>query len=128
MTTYLLDTNAVLILALRSHAASRSTLVALAEGRRLVSQVCAIEIAIKQGLGKLDLPPPFQTHFGHAFAETVRELSAELLPIDLAHIDTLSHLPLHHRDPFDRLLISQALTESPSCTTSRPSTWAGALV
>ncbi len=83
-----------------------------------MSQVCAIEIAIKQGLGKLALPPPFQTHFGYAFAEAVRELSAELLPIDLAHIDTLSNLPLHHRDPFDRLLISQALTEGLTVVTN----------
>ncbi len=118
MTGYLLDTNAVLILALRSRDASQSTLAALESGRRFVSQVCAIEIAIKQGLGKLALPPPFQTHFANAFARLASELSADILPIALTHIDTLSHLPLHHRDPFDRLIIAQALTEGLTVVTN----------
>ena len=47
--------------------------------------------------------------FSSAFNQIVSDLSADLLPIDLKHIDRLSRLPLFHRDPFDRLIIAQAL-------------------
>ena len=87
-------------------------LARVASGRRYVSHVCAMEMAIKQSIGKLRLPPSYQTNFTSGFMETVRELSAEMLPIELDHIDTLSRLPLHHRDPFDRLIISQAIAEN----------------
>jgi PIN domain nuclease of toxin-antitoxin system len=40
-----------------------------------------------------------------------RENQIELLPITLSHILALEHLPAHHRDPFDRLLIAQAQVE-----------------
>lgn len=41
----------------------------------------------------------------------IRELRLGILPIDLRHIIFSSSLPFHHRDPFDRILISQALLE-----------------
>jgi PIN domain nuclease of toxin-antitoxin system len=69
-------------------------------------------MAIKLGLGKLQLPPPFQTSLAHAFADAVDRFAAQILPIELRHIEMLSHLPLHHRDPFDRLIIAQALAEN----------------
>ena len=81
-------------------------------GPRDVSQVCAIEIAIKMALGKLTLPPPFATSFAHAFTEAVSLAAADLMTVQLSHIEALSRLPLHHRDPFDRLIISQALVEN----------------
>ena len=84
----------------------------LEQQQRLVSQVSAIEIAIKLGLGKLSLPPPFTTSFSYAFNEAIEVAGADVLPIEMTHIETLSHLPLHHRDPFDRLIIAQALAES----------------
>jgi PIN domain nuclease of toxin-antitoxin system len=108
---YLFDTNAVLILGLQEELVPRSLLTSLAQEPRFVSQVCAIEIAIKHGIGKLSLPPPFQTAFAPAFARMVDEFSATLLAIGMDHIEILSHLPLRHRDPFDRLIISQALVE-----------------
>jgi PIN domain nuclease of toxin-antitoxin system len=41
-----------------------------------------------------------------------QECGFELLPLDLPHLLTLEQLPLHHRDPFDRLLVAQSISES----------------
>jgi len=107
---YLLDTNALLFLVFRSDRLAPDRIAALARKPRFVSHVCAIEIAIKQALGKLTLPPPFQTDFTYAFSMAVESLGATTLAIDMPHIEVLSRLPLHHRDPFDRLVIAQALS------------------
>ena len=112
MSGFLLDTNALLFLISRSDRLSERALTPLERGPRYVSQVCAIEIAIKLALGKLTLPPPFSTSFAHAFNDAVALAAADLLVVQLPHIETLSRLPLHHRDPFDRLIISQALVEN----------------
>jgi PIN domain nuclease of toxin-antitoxin system len=109
---FLLDTNAFLFVISRSDRVAADRMAALLDQPRWISQVCAIEIAIKLGLGKLSLPPPFQTSLAHAFTEAADRFVAPILPIELRHIEMLSHLPLHHRDPFDRLIIAQALTEN----------------
>lgn len=111
MLGYLLDTNVVLRLAFQRETLGVRLLEMLATEPLYISQVCALEMAIKTSIGKLPLPPPFSTNFAIGFSEMARELKAGVLAIDLGHIDTLSHLPLHHRDPFDRLIIAQALTE-----------------
>jgi len=75
---------------------------------KLVSIATCWEIAIKVGLKKLDLGEPANTFLP-------RELAAnhfDLLGIDLRHATFVEALPGHHRDPFDRLLIAQALIES----------------
>ncbi len=80
----------------------------------LLSSVSSWEIAIKHGLGKLDLPaPPVE------FVPT-RMQTTGVLPLVVTHTHALrvSELPGHHRDPFDRLLIAQALTESLSILTA----------
>lgn len=61
------------------------------------------EMRIKQGLGKLDLPDNF--------AEVLADQAFEPLAITVDHTHALHGLPLHHRDPFDRLLIAQARFE-----------------
>ncbi len=66
------------------------------------------EIAIKAGLKKLTLGEPSQTYIPAALAKT----GIELLPISVTHATAVESLPLHHRDPFDRLLIAQATLES----------------
>ena len=75
--------------------------------RVYVSAASAWEIAIKTGLGKLEVP-----------ADPATWLPAELLAnrftplaIDLRHAREVEHLPRHHSDPLDRLLIAQAATE-----------------
>jgi PIN domain nuclease of toxin-antitoxin system len=65
------------------------------------------EIAIKVGLAKLKLSSPFLPWMVQAF----HDLTLHMLPISLAHTDKLTQLPHHHRDPFDRLIIAQALVE-----------------
>ena len=111
MTGFLLDTNALLIFAFDPSRTSQAHRDTFDDGDRYVSQVCAIEIAIKFSVGKLTLPPPFQTDFTRAFKDMASQLSADILPIDLRHVDRLSRLPFFHRDPFDRLIIAQSLED-----------------
>jgi PIN domain nuclease of toxin-antitoxin system len=61
------------------------------------------EIAIKRSLGKL--------HFPHDLETVLRDEEFGLLSISYAHLSALEALPLHHRDPFDRLLIAQSIAE-----------------
>src|SRR5262245_46019174 len=57
------------------------------------------EIAIKVGLGKYQLSEPFQPFF----ERVVAVYGLKILPIEIRHASQLTTLPLHHRDPFDRL-------------------------
>ncbi len=73
----------------------------------LLSAASSWEIAIKYGLGKLDLPePPARYVPSRLHSSGVRPLAVEH-----SHALTVCELPPHHRDPFDRLLVSQALAE-----------------
>jgi PIN domain nuclease of toxin-antitoxin system len=86
-------------------------LIAQTDDVRL-SAASAWEIAIKTSIGKLKLP---------ANADIGRELERDgfrQLPVSIAHADAVRRLPLLHRDPFDRLLIAQALTEGLTILTS----------
>ena len=66
--------------------------------------LCSVwEMSIKQGLGKLGLKTGVSTMIQNAIGHDFR-----LLPIELAHGLAVQDLPLHHGDPFDRLLIAQA--------------------
>lgn len=75
-----------------------------------VSAVSAWEIAIKRSVGKLRFP------------ETVEQVGAAngflMIPVTVRHADALRSLPLHHADPFDRLLIAQAIDEGFTIVTS----------
>jgi len=64
------------------------------------------EIAIKSSLGKLKLKGDF-----NRIADFLTDNDIELLPITFEHLQRLMQLPLHHRDPFDRIIIAQSLTE-----------------
>lgn len=66
------------------------------------------EISIKVALGKLTLSLPLREWLIKAIAD----LNLELLPITVDHVERLRLMPFHHRDPFDRLLVAQALVES----------------
>jgi PIN domain nuclease of toxin-antitoxin system len=65
------------------------------------------EIAIKTRLGKLDLNISFETLY-----TILQKNQIELLPIAFNHVQQLLTLPLHHNDPFDRLIISQAVIDN----------------
>jgi PIN domain nuclease of toxin-antitoxin system len=79
-------------------------------GRTLISAVVVWEIAIKRRLGKLDAPTDL--------LEQLERAKVELLPITARHADRVGTLPMHHHDPFDRLLIAQADVESFSLVTA----------
>lgn len=68
-----------------------------------VSAASAWEIAIKVALGKLRIPGPLEP--------AVEESQFTPLPITFAHAAAVSGLAPHHRDPFDRMLIAQALSD-----------------
>ena len=87
--------------------ASAKALIEDPGSRKLVSIASCWEIAIKAGLGKLDLGEP-----SHSFLP--REIASnrfELLAISLPHVTMVEQLPHHHRDPFDRLLAAQTIIE-----------------
>jgi PIN domain nuclease of toxin-antitoxin system len=69
-----------------------------------VSAVTAWEIGMKTAAKKLE--------FNHDLEEQLLINAFRPLPISLAHATTAAHLPLIHKDPFDRLLVAQAMCES----------------
>lgn len=71
-----------------------------------VSMATLWEIAIKVSLGKLDLDYTLS-----AFIKLISESGFKILPISTSHVVNVANLQFHHRDPFDRLIIAQALTE-----------------
>lgn len=73
----------------------------------ILSMASLWEIAIKFSLGKLKLHKPYQEFIDEQIP--LNELS--VLHIETSHLNIVSGLPLHHRDPFDRLLIAQSISE-----------------
>ena len=69
----------------------------------VVSAVVIWEIAIKRRLGKLDAPADLLVRLEGA--------NVSLLPITARHADRVGTLPMHHQDPFDRLLVAQATVD-----------------
>lgn len=72
-----------------------------------VSSATHWEIAIKISVGKYALPIPFKNFFEQAVVGN----GFNYLPISLNHTERVSFMPFHHRDPFDRLIVAQALAE-----------------
>ena len=79
-----------------------------ADNECLVSAASCWEMAIKVRIGKLKLPSTVERFVPHQMmVNGFRELA-----IDVRHAAAVARLPFHHRDPFDRLLVSQALIEN----------------
>ncbi|MBE9231276.1 type II toxin-antitoxin system VapC family toxin [Cuspidothrix issatschenkoi LEGE 03284] len=78
------------------------------EQQKLISLASVWEMGIKQSKGKLTL--------SLALEDYIREKTLlddfALLPINLNHLGVITSLPFHHNDPFDRLLIAQAITDN----------------
>ncbi len=105
----LLDTHAFLwfIMGDARLSATARGLIEDATNERLVSAASLWEIAVKVSIGKLTLTEPFEVIIP-------RELSQngfQILSITVAHLTILCSLPFHHRDPFDRLLVAQAMSD-----------------
>ena len=73
----------------------------------LLSVVSLWEIAIKVSTGKMTLPKPFEIFI----PEQLQQNDISVLPIETNHLTYVTTLPFHHRDPFDRLLITQSIVE-----------------
>lgn len=71
--------------------------------RVLLSAAVIWEVAIKRSLGKLQAPADL--------TQTLLGAGVQPLPVTLDHAAGVEALPWHHRDPFDRVLVSQAVTE-----------------
>ena len=82
----------------------------------LLSLVSVWELAIKAGLGKLKLALPVQRYV----VENVAANGFAMLDIRMAHVGRVESLATHHGDPFDRLLIAQALEEKLPFVTADP--------
>ena len=76
---------------------------------RLVSIASLWEIAIKMSIGKLA--------FSENLAQALDDIAATSLPITLIHVARVRSLPFHHRDPFDRMMIAQAMEEGMTIVT-----------
>jgi PIN domain nuclease of toxin-antitoxin system len=106
--TLLLDTHAFLWFVAGDRRLSPAARRAL-EGARaqpLLSVASVWELAIKSSLGRLSLPEPLEAYLARKLGTNLR-----LLALDLPHVVAVERLPFHHHDPFDRLLVAQAITE-----------------
>lgn len=86
--------------------------IADADNEVAVSAASAWELAIKEAAGKLRIPPNLN--------EAVAASGFTALPITIEHALKAGGLDLHHRDPFDRMLVAQALVESFTIVTRDP--------
>ena len=108
MTTILLDTQVFLWLQSDpERSASALPLLADENTTLLLSAASSWEIAVKWGLGKLTLPEAPETYV----PDRMQRNAIGALPVMHSHALAVAKLPNHHRDPFDRLLIAQALSE-----------------
>jgi PIN domain nuclease of toxin-antitoxin system len=108
----LLDTNAFLWWIVDSPRLSKSAREAIAGDDVLVSSATGFEIATKRRSGKL--------RFDDDIVLQVKENGFRPLGISIEHAFAAGDLPLHHRDPFDRMLIAQAHIERLIVVTSDP--------
>lgn len=108
----LLDSNAFLWWVTNSRRLSTVAREAIADDTNaiLVGIGSLWELAIKRSIGKLDFP--------HDFRAVLSDEAFELLSINFEHLRALEALPLYHRDPFDRLLIAQAIAENIAVVTT----------
>lgn len=106
---YLLDTNALLFFLYDSEKLSEkaSEVIYHKDEKISVSIVSMWEIAIKSSIGKLEIKSSISK-----IVETCEKEQLEILPIKPFHLDEINKLPQIHGDLFDRLVISQAITEN----------------
>ena len=106
---YLLDTHTLIWFLMGDKKLSDKArgLIDNPDNTKFLSIASLWEIAIKVSLGKLALNKPFEK----LFPEQLHFNRIEILDITVDNLIKLTTLPFHHRDPFDRLIIAQALVE-----------------
>jgi PIN domain nuclease of toxin-antitoxin system len=110
----LLDTHAVLWLLNADERLSENAERHMTDGANevLLSAVVVWEVAIKRALGKLVVPDEY--------LGLLLDAGVTTLPVTLGHAAAIEHLTLHHRDPFDRMLIAQAGIEGAAVVSRDP--------
>ena len=103
----LLDTQVVIWATHQSARLGAARQLVLDADRRWLSAVCVWELAIKQRLGKFSVGSDVRTWS----RRVTTELALDHLPVTADHAAAVEHLPDVHRDPFDRLLVAQAVAE-----------------
>ena len=98
---YLLDTHTLLWARAEPDVLSADALAVLesADSALYLSVASLWECAIKSSIGKLDVPDEFYRAVAADY---------EVLGIEVSHVEACAKLPMHHRDPFDRMLVAQA--------------------
>ena len=103
----LLDTHSFIWFVTGSSRITNKVRSQIENNENLLSIASVWEIAIKSSIGKLNLKMSIE----ELVNEQIANNGIELLNITTKHIAVVADLPLHHRDPFDRLIISQAMIE-----------------
>ena len=78
-----------------------------ADNRKLISIASLWEMALKVSIGRLKFSMGFRS-----FLNLIEENGFEIVPLDLDHFMALSQLEFKHRDPFDRMMVAQCLSDS----------------
>lgn len=106
--TYLLDTHTFLWFSNGSLELKPETrrIIANKQNRVLLSIASLWEISIKTALGKLEIVGDYES-----VIDDVNVNEIEILAISFVHTVKQNRLPFHHRDPFDRMILSQAMVE-----------------
>jgi PIN domain nuclease of toxin-antitoxin system len=115
--TLLLDTQAFLWFASGDARLSRRARRAIEtdDAEVWLSAASVWEMAIKARIGRLSLPSSV-----HAYVEQKQRAGVVIRPVEWPHAAAVESLPFHHRDPFDRLIIAQALADDMTVVTNDP--------
>lgn len=105
----LLDTHAFLWFVTddRLLSAKAKSLIGDSTNEIIISPATYWEVAIKVSIGKYPLHVPFEQFF----TAGIEGNSFQILQVEIRHANKLAALPFHHKDPFDRMIISQAIVE-----------------
>ncbi len=106
---YIIDTQAFIWYATGDKQLSKTALEIIeSDAIRYISIASIWEMAIKTSIGKLHFQVPFEDLISDQLAIN----GYEILPLELTHVFQLTKLPLFHKDPFDRIMIAQAINEN----------------
>lgn len=106
---YIIDTQAFIWYAIGDKQLSKTALEIIeSEATCYISIASIWEMAIKNNIGKLNFKIPFEDLISNQIAIN----NYEILSLDLTHVFQIAKLPLFHKDPFDRIIIAQAIIEN----------------
>lgn len=106
---YLIDTHVFLWFVSKAKELSPTAQTLIEDGQNeiFISIASLWEISIKTALGKLTINGKYET-----VIEDVTDNSIQILPVNFTHTVEQNRLPFHHRDPFDRIIVSQSIVEN----------------